>query len=146
MLLDVVEHFEDDRAVLVSARSLLRAGGLLLVTVPSMPSLWSGYDVRCGHARRYCRRTLLDLLGSCGFTPVFASHFMFFLAPLLFAHRKLYAKSAPEDSSDEAEFNPGRFVSSIMKAFLCIEVFIISRGYRLPWGSSLIVAAVPSRR
>jgi ubiquinone/menaquinone biosynthesis C-methylase UbiE len=60
--LDVLEHVEhDDMAVREIAR-VLKPGGVLVVTVPALPSLWSDWDVVLHHHRRYTRRTLHALL------------------------------------------------------------------------------------
>lgn len=143
LLLDVLEHFEDDRAVLHSASSTLVPGGLVVVTVPAMPSLWSDYDVRCGHCRRYTRRSLLDLLQECGFESVFTSYFMCILAPALFLRRKLHLCRSrdPSGGISELEFRPGRLVSGIAGASVSLERLVLGQGFRLPWGSSLIAAA-----
>ncbi len=50
-LCDVLEHAEEE-PLLASCRDALRPGGVLLVTVPARPSLWSLEDVLVGH-RRY---------------------------------------------------------------------------------------------
>lgn len=141
--MDVLEHFEDDLSVLRSASSALAPGGLLVVTVPAMPSLWSDYDVRCGHCRRYTRRSLLDLLQECGFESVFTSYFMCILAPALFLRRKLHLCRSrdPSGGISELEFRPGRLVSGIAGASVSLERLVLGQGFRLPWGSSLIAAA-----
>src|SRR5207247_517472 len=58
LLLDVLEHLDDDVAALVTARRALRPGGLLVITVPAYRWLWSGHDVALGHRRRYTAREL----------------------------------------------------------------------------------------
>jgi SAM-dependent methyltransferase len=50
---DVIEDVENDRAVLQELRTALAPGGGLILTVPQHPALWSEYDVRAGHVRRY---------------------------------------------------------------------------------------------
>jgi ubiquinone/menaquinone biosynthesis C-methylase UbiE len=60
--LDVLEHVDrDDLAVKQFARAL-KPGGLLVVTVPALPALWSDWDVVLHHHRRYTKRTLLALV------------------------------------------------------------------------------------
>jgi SAM-dependent methyltransferase len=143
MLLDVLEHFEDDQSILKSAGALLVEGGVLLATVPAMPSLWSGYDDRCGHARRYTRRSLQRLLGGCGFTPVFVSYFMCLLAPALYLRRRVLAKGRRNGSEPlcEGEFRPGWVVSAVMTTWSALERPLLRHGLRLPWGSSLFAVA-----
>jgi SAM-dependent methyltransferase len=58
VMLDVVEHVPDDHAFLSSWVERLRPGGLLVVTVPALPSLFSAWDEAMGHYRRYTKRTL----------------------------------------------------------------------------------------
>src|SRR5262245_59889697 len=50
---DVIEHIEEDRSVLRAMRETLVPGGSLLLTVPQHPFLWSQYDERAHHVRRY---------------------------------------------------------------------------------------------
>ena len=59
-LLDVLEHQEDDKEFMRSLVGRLAPGATLLVTVPALPVLWSGWDVALGHYRRYRKRTLRD--------------------------------------------------------------------------------------
>ncbi len=53
LLLDVIEHVDDDLATLRAARAGVGEGGLLGVTVPAYQWLWSGHDEGLGHPRRY---------------------------------------------------------------------------------------------
>ena len=53
MLMDVLEHIEDDRAFLARLVDVLPAGGKILITVPADMSLWSEHDVVAHHMRRY---------------------------------------------------------------------------------------------
>jgi len=53
LYLDVLEHVVDDRAELVRARDHLRPGGAIVVAAPALQSLYSPFDARIGHHRRY---------------------------------------------------------------------------------------------
>jgi SAM-dependent methyltransferase len=64
LALDVLEHLNDDLAGLKKIRSLIKPGGLLLITVPALPSLWGGQDVVSHHHRRYTRRSLAALMAN----------------------------------------------------------------------------------
>ena len=50
---DVLEHIEDDRAELHAAARLVAPGGTLVVLSPAHPWLYSEFDRRIGHFRRY---------------------------------------------------------------------------------------------
>src|ERR1041384_7569575 len=58
LLCDVIEHVEDDRALLREVLARLEPDGHLLVTVPSFQSLFSSHDVALRHYRRYSLREL----------------------------------------------------------------------------------------
>ena len=55
---NVLEHVEDDAAVLAAAHALVRPGGHVVHLVPAFPALMSRFDREIGHFRRY-RRTCL---------------------------------------------------------------------------------------
>ncbi|WP_165219242.1 class I SAM-dependent methyltransferase [Aquisphaera insulae] len=58
LLLDVIEHIEDDRGALSRAGSLVKPGGVLIVSVPARPDLFTEFDAIQGHRRRYLPETL----------------------------------------------------------------------------------------
>lgn len=53
LLMDVLEHVEDDFAMLSQVLALLEPGAHVLITVPAEPSLWTQHDESFGHWRRY---------------------------------------------------------------------------------------------
>ncbi len=53
LLLDVLEHVEDDFRLLSQLVSLMRPGAHLILTVPHDPALWSEHDEALFHFRRY---------------------------------------------------------------------------------------------
>lgn len=69
ILLDVLEHIEDEQTLLRSLRSTLRDGGRLILKVPAHPFLYSSMDQAIGHHRRYTRESLRSALTSAGFLP-----------------------------------------------------------------------------
>jgi SAM-dependent methyltransferase len=66
VLLDVLEHVEDDVGFLRSLRRALRPEGTLVVKVPSGDWLYGTMDHAIGHYRRYSKKTLRAALGSAG--------------------------------------------------------------------------------
>jgi len=145
LLLDVLEHFEDEAAVLASARSALREAGLLVVTVPAMPGLWSSYDERCGHLRRYRPGELARTLEDGGLEIVMMSPFMGFLAPWLFLSRRVFAgrRGSVGEAGGIREFRPGRLTATMASSAASVEKAMILRGVRFPFGSSIVAVARP---
>jgi len=68
IMMDVLEHIEDDLAILKSIKKAAKPGSNhFFITVPAFKSLWSGHDVYLGHYRRYKINTLSDVLNKADF-------------------------------------------------------------------------------
>lgn len=68
LLLDVLEHVEDDAGLLASlAGESLAPRGHLLLSVPAWPVLFGGHDRDLSHRRRYRPRDCRRLLEGAGF-------------------------------------------------------------------------------
>jgi hypothetical protein len=100
LLLDVVEHIDDDAGFLagLSAAPFVGPATKFLITVPAFNFLFSGHDRFLGHYRRYTRKSLLSLLGATGMVSDRSGYFFTSLLPLrmlgvlsekLFGERKL---------------------------------------------------------
>lgn len=75
LLMDVIEHVDDDAGLVRDVDRLLTPAGELLITAPAHQALWSEHDVFLGHRRRYDRRRLLDILDGAGFDVLECFHF-----------------------------------------------------------------------
>jgi SAM-dependent methyltransferase len=58
LALDVIEHVDQDGKVVTRLARLVRPGGLVVISVPARPDLWSEFDQVQGHRRRYVPETL----------------------------------------------------------------------------------------
>lgn len=67
LYVNVLEHIEHDASELSQAWSALRPGGTLLLYVPALAFLYSDFDRRIGHYRRYEKAALQSLVLSAGF-------------------------------------------------------------------------------
>jgi phospholipid N-methyltransferase len=66
--LNVMEHIENDVEEMQNAFTGLKSGGHLLVFVPALQGLYSDFDKRIGHFRRYSRNVLETRANKAGFT------------------------------------------------------------------------------
>lgn len=66
LLMDVLEHVDDDAGLLGEYVRLARPGSTVLISVPAFRWLWSGHDVFLGHRRRYTVRQLEAVARECG--------------------------------------------------------------------------------
>jgi SAM-dependent methyltransferase len=64
--LNVLEHVEDDAAMLRAMSSILQPGGAIVLLVPAFPALYGPIDRNLGHHRRYTRRSIASLSDQCG--------------------------------------------------------------------------------
>jgi SAM-dependent methyltransferase len=70
LCLNVLEHIQDDAAVLRGFHDSLSPGGHLLLLVPAHRSLFGEIDRSVGHERRYSRGSLRHLLERTGLEPI----------------------------------------------------------------------------
>ncbi len=83
LMMDVLEHVEDDLALLETYTTLMKSGGHVLITVPAFQFLWSGHDVFLEHHRRYTLGTMEDLVCCAGLTPLSTRYYFGSLFPLI---------------------------------------------------------------
>jgi SAM-dependent methyltransferase len=58
LALDVIEHIDDDLDAVSKLGQLARPGGVVIVSVPALPELFTEFDEIQGHRRRYLPETL----------------------------------------------------------------------------------------
>jgi SAM-dependent methyltransferase len=144
---DVIEHVEDDYAMALELRRVLRPGGALAVHVPAWPSLWSRHDEVLEHKRRYTRRALRRLLLDTGFELEFlgwASAAIFLPAVAVRSAGRLgLEKDAASGGEDETAelFTLPRALNAAMLGVYRAEAAIAS-SIGLPFGLSLAAIAV----
>jgi len=144
-IFDVLEHIENDEKGLAEIDKALKARGNLVLTVPAYKFLWSRHDEASHHRRRYNRTELIAKLERCGFVVNKATHYMFFLFPVLAAMRllsKIFRNKKHEkyDIQTSLEFKTIPFINNLFLASLRLEKHLI-RYLNLPFGASLLVLA-----
>jgi len=72
--LNVLEHIEDDVEALRQLHRVLVPGGQLYVFVPAFPVLYSAFDQRIGHYRRYRKGSLTQAVATAGFAHISAKY------------------------------------------------------------------------
>lgn len=145
---DVIEHLDDDAAVLRTLRQLLTDRGFLLLTVPASPSLWSYFDVGSHHRRRYVPGELRRKLAESGYAVEYVTPYMSVLFPVLWIARRLAGRRYRQGAAaGEAWAVAGsdlrvRPLSGAVLGFMLErEAALLRRRARLPFGASLMAIA-----
>jgi SAM-dependent methyltransferase len=73
LMLDVLEHIEEQERALEEVRRVLCDQGLAIISVPLYRAFWSDHDVRLGHVMRYEPGELRSILESTGFNVIYRS-------------------------------------------------------------------------
>ena len=122
LLMDVLEHVEDDFAMLSELLAAASPGACFLVTVPADEALWSEHDESFGHYRRYDRRRLARLWADLPVTPLLTSYYntrMYPLIRLIRARNRWRGHAAGRSGTDF--WLPSRPVNRLLEAALAGE-------------------------
>jgi SAM-dependent methyltransferase len=138
LLFDVLEHVDRPVAFLSSLARHLVPGGRLLVNVPAMQALFSGYDVAAGHLRRYDRGSLGAELEQAGFSVDDARYWGLSLVPLLLARKVMLGTRSGPDVIRAGFCPPHRWINGLLLGAMRAETALLRRP---PLGTSLLAAA-----
>jgi len=82
LMMDVLEHVDDDRALLANYVAVTPKHASFLITVPAFRWLWSEHDVFLGHRRRYTLSEVEGMLPQVRLVRQRSSYFFGFVLPL----------------------------------------------------------------
>lgn len=143
-LFDVLEHLPDDGGALREIWRILKPGGMLFVTVPAYPCLFSDEDRQAGHMRRYTKESLRRVLENSGFDILLnGSFFLFLPIPILLLRtipswvRRLLGRPL----SDRPEVRHVKGAWTALDSLWNWEARAIGNGIPLPVGGSILAVA-----
>jgi len=129
--MNVLEHIEDDRAILCRLGRKLKKGGKLLVYVPAFQCLWTSLDERLKHYRRYRRADLEGLVRSSGLS-VWKTRYadsLGFFAALTFkilGNKQGYLSARAVNFYDSYVVPPSRILDVLFGRTLGKNVYVIA--------------------
>lgn len=138
-MFDVLEHLPDDSRVLKRMSEILLPEGVLMLTVPADPALWSYFDEASHHARRYTLPELEQKLTSSGFHVEFISHFMMPLYPIMRLYRGIGRRRGADTVDRDLKIVP--IFNEILYWTLRQEHRAIRQRKQLPLGTSIFAMA-----
>ena len=137
--LDILEHIEDDAAVLREFHRICKPGGMLLITVPAYNWIRSAHDDALGHYRRYSARQVAGLMRGAGFRLSKVSYAVTAPFPAAVVFRLLRRLIGSKGGSDLSE--APRVVNRILTAVMRIEAAILKH-INLPFGLSVVAIGI----
>ncbi|MPZ32278.1 MAG: methyltransferase domain-containing protein [Rhodospirillales bacterium] len=105
LMMDVLEHVDDDRGLLRHYAAKVLPGAHFLVTVPAFRFLWSGHDVFLEHKRRYRLGEIEAAVRDAGLDVVRGAYYFGFVFPLAAAVR-LVRRGGSEPRSSLKKHDP----------------------------------------
>ena len=141
LLMDVLEHVDDDLALLRSYVDKVPSGSRFLMTVPAFQFLWSGHDDFLEHKRRYTLAQFETLAGDAGLTVQRGAYYFGAVFPIAAASRLLPqgSREAPPQSQLKRH-HP--LVNSVLKTLCRLELPLMGKN-RLAGLSVFVLAQKP---
>lgn len=126
LMMDVLEHVDDDRWLVRHYADRVPGGAHFLVTVPAFSFLWSGHDVFLEHKRRYTLPAIETTMRDAGLEIVRGSYYFGFVFPLAAAVRLADRNTTEPRSSLKKQ---GALTNGILTALCAAELpfFLINR-------------------
>jgi len=130
LMMDVLEHVDDDLELLRNYVKLSKPGTIFLLTVPAFMFMWSPHDDYLGHYRRYKISTLERVIESAGLQISQGSYFFAGVFPISMISRLigrisgLFLTKHPAKSQRK---NHGKTINTLFYSICHIEQRLVKR-------------------
>ena len=144
VLLNVLEHIEDDAAAATHIARMLKPGGVAVIEVPAGPELFDDYDRQLQHFRRYTLQGICGVVERAGLVIERRNYLGALIYPAFYLSKRLSQRRPKSAAQREkhvtdaigvtSRFNPiGRMIMGIEEA--------MSRAIVFPRGIRCVVTA-----
>ena len=124
LLMDVLEHVDDDVSLLRSYVEKVPAGSQFLITVPAFQFLWSGHDEFLQHKRRYTLAGLQDTVSKSGLSIERSCYYFGAVLPIAAGLRLMQRDGKGETAQSQLRTHHP-FINGLL-AFICrMELYIM---------------------
>jgi SAM-dependent methyltransferase len=121
LLMDVIEHIENDSDFLVNCLEYVKEGGLVIINVPALNILFSKYDLAAGHKRRYNKRMMKELFAKCNIEVVSVYYWGFLLIPIAIIRKMMLNFVSKEQIISTGFSPPSKTINRILNWLLAAE-------------------------
>lgn len=119
LLMDVLEHVDNERALLSPYVDAVPSGTRFLITVPAFNFLWSGHDVFLEHRRRYTINTLIGAMEGTGLNLISSHYYYAAVFPLAASVRLFDRIFHGNDDVPRTNLRKHNILSNRLLAALC---------------------------
>lgn len=146
LLLDVIEHVEDDTALIEQINAHLPYAFEFIITVPAYQSLFTQHDVFLVHYRRYNNVLLTQNVTKGHWTPTETGYFFVIplLARILSKLREVFVKER-QTADGIAAWNKGKTFTEIVVGILWVDYLfcktMLNLGIKIPGLSNIMLGA-----
>jgi SAM-dependent methyltransferase len=122
LLMDVLEHVDDDQQLLRDCMAAVPKETLFLISVPAFQFLWSGHDEFLEHRRRYTRTGLESVVAGAGLDiqqSMYGFGLVFPIAASIRMGKKLFRQ---QDKAESQLKNHAPFSNMALKLLCDIEL------------------------
>lgn len=128
LLMDVLEHVDDDVGLLIDCAQKVPSGARFLISVPAFQFLWSGHDEFLEHKRRYTLRQIEHVAQTAGLRVLQGTYYFGSVFPIAAAIRLtsnwLHKHQRPS-RSQLAQHHP--WVNQILASVSAAELPLLKR-------------------
>lgn len=142
LLMDVLEHVDDDAGLLREYAAKVPSGGRFLITVPAFQCLWSTHDTFLGHKRRYTLGQLERTVRSAGLEIEHSAYYFGLVLPIAAALRLAERTHRPANAPKSQMHAHHPFVNRVLQS-LCSTELALMRFNRIGGLTIFCVARKP---
>jgi SAM-dependent methyltransferase len=144
VLLNVLEHIEDDAAATGHIARMLKPGGVAVIEVPAGPELFDNYDRELQHFRRYTLQSICRVVERAGLVIERRNYLGALIYPAFYLAKKLSQRRPKSAAERKAHVTKAIGVTSRFNAaghaFMALEK-TIGRSVTFPRGIRCVVTA-----
>jgi SAM-dependent methyltransferase len=122
MMMDVLEHIEDEQEFLNAVRDHITPKGYLIVGVPMRQNLYSAYDRADGHYRRYSQNYLKSIVELSGFKLIRSVQWGHSYLPLLIIRKMILGNKVTGDAAVKKGFAISPFMNKILSTLKILDI------------------------
>ena len=144
VLLNVLEHIEDDVAAVKHIARMLKPDGVVVIEVPAGPELFDDYDRELKHFRRYKLQGLCDVVEGAGLRVESRNYLGALIYPAFYLAKKI-SQSSPKPADQrkkhvESAIGATSRLNAIGHGVMALEE-MLSRTVEFPRGIRCVVTA-----